>query len=476
MEAGALVAYCRGGFEGEAAADLRRIAAQAAAAIDIAVDPGAAYVIAHAARLDRAAWDRRAKPPRRRSSRAASFAARARSRSFRRRRFPRPRRSRHAASRGHRCAGANRVPAPPWRSAWIEFPDTNDGKALSPLARALGARSRASLRSRGQFDAGAARRLHVFLPAGDHAYVGTASARASDWPLGIPRLRMPRRRAVAVHAEARRGVRDVPRATREPALLRPGLRAVDLGRRARRLDVAARAARRARDGGRQRPAQRAVADDPLVTHLREDGLRWRPRRPVDWLVCDIVEQPSRIAELVARWIADGAARRAIFNLKLPMKKRYDEVRRCEQRIGEILDARRRAAYAGRAPALSRSRGSDGVSRARPDLGGHLTPRHDHAPPVAVDEPHRAGPGPPASPYVLLPHDRVGFAVGAPAPLELADVRDVVGGRRGDAPRELALLAHEGHACARDRTAPCGRTCRRCRTERPGGRGGGSRRR
>ena len=58
---------------------------------------------------------------------------------------------------------------------------------------------------------------------------------------------------------------------------------------------------------------------------------------MDWLVCDIVEQPIRIAELVARWIADGAARRAIFNLKLPMKKRYDEVRRCEQRIGEILD-------------------------------------------------------------------------------------------------------------------------------------------
>jgi len=79
-----------------------------------------------------------------------------------------------------------------------------------------------------------------------------------------------------------------------------------------------------------------VADDSLVTHLREDGLTWRPKRAVDWLVCDIVLQPIRIAELVARWIADGAARRAIFNLKLPMKKRYDEVKRCEQRMLEIL--------------------------------------------------------------------------------------------------------------------------------------------
>ena len=83
------------------------------------------------------------------------------------------------------------------------------------------------------------------------------------------------------------------------------------------------------------PMKGSVADDPLVTHLREDGLTWRPKRPVDWLVCDIVLQPIRIAELVARWLADGDTRRAIFNLKLPMKKRYDEVKRCEQRIREV---------------------------------------------------------------------------------------------------------------------------------------------
>ena len=73
-----------------------------------------------------------------------------------------------------------------------------------------------------------------------------------------------------------------------------------------------------------------------MRHLRADGLTWRPSRPVDWLVCDIVERPSRIAELVAGWIADGNAHAAIFNLKLPMKQRYDEVRRCEALIAECL--------------------------------------------------------------------------------------------------------------------------------------------
>jgi 23S rRNA (cytidine2498-2'-O)-methyltransferase len=84
------------------------------------------------------------------------------------------------------------------------------------------------------------------------------------------------------------------------------------------------------------PLKGEVRDDPLVTHLCADGLAYLPKRPVHWVVCDIVLQPSRIAALVARWIGEGHARHAIFNLKLPMKKRYDEVRRCESIIREAL--------------------------------------------------------------------------------------------------------------------------------------------
>jgi 23S rRNA (cytidine2498-2'-O)-methyltransferase len=73
----------------------------------------------------------------------------------------------------------------------------------------------------------------------------------------------------------------------------------------------------------------------IVEHRRTDGFRYQPPRTVDWLVCDMVEQPRRIAELVARWLAQGACRRTIFNLKLPMKKRYDEVQLC---FGIVRDA------------------------------------------------------------------------------------------------------------------------------------------
>ncbi len=153
--------------------------------------------------------------------------------------------------------------------------------------------------------------------------------------MGIPRLRMPGgapSRSTLKLAEAIVTFLG----ERESDLLRAGMRAVDLGaapggwtwqlaRRGLRVTAV--------DNG---PLKGEVRDDPLVTHLRTDGLAYLPKRPVDWMVCDIVEQPSRIAALVARWIGEGHARNAIFNLKLPMKKRYDEVRRCEAIIVDAL--------------------------------------------------------------------------------------------------------------------------------------------
>ena len=334
MDGVALVAYCRAGFEGEATADLRRIAARAPLRLALSGVRASGYVIGQAEAYDDAAWKRAeaVAPPMFTRSVFAGLG-------------PVPLLSPQPVA-----APADRVTpllaaietmaglvgvAPPWRSVWIEFPDTNDGKELSTLARGLGSRLSGALRSREQLDAEAKRRLHVFLLDGRTAFVGASDAQRNAWPMGIPRLRMPGgapSRSTLKLAEAFAAFLGEG----DAALLHPGLRAVDLGAAPggwtwqlvqRGLKVTAI------DNG---PLKGSVATDPLVTHLREDGLRWRPKRAVDWVTCDIAEQPLRIAELMAHWIADGAARRAIFNLKLPMKKRYDEVQRCEQRIGEIL--------------------------------------------------------------------------------------------------------------------------------------------
>ncbi|MEO8751873.1 MAG: 23S rRNA (cytidine(2498)-2'-O)-methyltransferase RlmM [Casimicrobiaceae bacterium] len=232
---------------------------------------------------------------------------------------------------------------------WIEYPDTNDGKSMSAMCRridpllrdalvAANALSRVEAPDLPPHSPPLLPRLHVMFTDKQNAYVATsAPAWNSAWPMGIPRLKMPRdvpSRSTLKLAEAFGTFLTDDERLR---LLRPGLRAVDLGAAPGgwTWQLAHRGLRvTAVDNG---PMKGSVADDPLVTHLREDGLTWRPKRAVDWLVCDIVLQPIRIAEMVARWIADGAAQRAIFNLKLPMKRRYDEVQRCAQRMLEITE-------------------------------------------------------------------------------------------------------------------------------------------
>jgi 23S rRNA (cytidine2498-2'-O)-methyltransferase len=218
---------------------------------------------------------------------------------------------------------------------FLETADTNEAKELSTFVRKFGAPFKRAMEDAGLFGNAAAPRLHVFFLSSAAAYVGLSFAgNASPWPMGIPRLKFPRSapsRSTLKLEEAFLVFLNDPEHE-----LRPGMTAVDLGaapggwtwqlvrRHIRTIAV---------DNGSLDPA---LLETGLVEHLRADGFRYRPTRPVDWLVCDMVEQPARIAALVAEWIAAGWAQRAIFNLKLPMKKRYEEVERCRGIIEERI--------------------------------------------------------------------------------------------------------------------------------------------
>jgi 23S rRNA (cytidine2498-2'-O)-methyltransferase len=76
------------------------------------------------------------------------------------------------------------------------------------------------------------------------------------------------------------------------------------------------------------PLAQNLLDSGRVEHLRADGFVWSPRRTLDWMVCDMVEQPRRVASRMATWLREGWCRRTVFNLKLPMKKRWEETRQC----------------------------------------------------------------------------------------------------------------------------------------------------
>ena len=43
-----------------------------------------------------------------------------------------------------------------------------------------------------------------------------------------------------------------------------------------------------------------------VTHYQEDDFKFEPeRKNIHWLVCDMIEKPTRVAKLMAQWLIDG---------------------------------------------------------------------------------------------------------------------------------------------------------------------------
>ena len=213
---------------------------------------------------------------------------------------------------------------------WVEHPDSDEARTLSGLARSFGNALRPVLRAAGVLAArNDARlpRLHVVMLSGTHAVVATSlRGDSSPWPLGIPRLRLPSDAPSRSALKLEEALVTLLSAGERERWLRPGMRAADLGAAPGGWSwVLARNGLQviAIDNG---PLAESALATGLVRHQRADGFTWQPPQPLDWMVCDMVEQPRRVAARMAEWFAHGWCRRAIFNLKLPMKKRYAEVR------------------------------------------------------------------------------------------------------------------------------------------------------
>jgi 23S rRNA (cytidine2498-2'-O)-methyltransferase len=210
----------------------------------------------------------------------------------------------------------------------VEHPDSDEGKQLAGLARSFANALRPALRKRGflsQKDEARFPRLHVFFLSGTHAFIAqSVVGDSAPWPMGIPRLRThadaPSRSALKLEEAFMALLTERERNAR----IKPGMRAVDLGAAPGGWTwVLTREHMRvvAVDNG---PMQAELLETGLVDHHRVDGFRYQPVGAVDWMVCDMVEQPRKVAERMATWFREGWCRNAVFNLKLPMKKRWQE--------------------------------------------------------------------------------------------------------------------------------------------------------
>lgn len=213
---------------------------------------------------------------------------------------------------------------------WVETADTNEGRSLSALCRKITpplrkAMQQAELLTDKEIENRPV--MHVLFRSTQSAVLGYSySYNHAPFLMGIPRVKSPPKapsRSAAKLAEAFKVM--IPAAEHEKRVS-SGMNAVDLG-----ACPGGWTAVLVHEGMMVQAIDNGAIDERLmntgqVKHFREDGFSYRPKkRNVQWLVCDMVEKPVRVAHLMADWFIDGYCENAIFNLKLPMKKRYSAV-------------------------------------------------------------------------------------------------------------------------------------------------------
>ncbi|MBF0435883.1 MAG: 23S rRNA (cytidine(2498)-2'-O)-methyltransferase RlmM [Magnetococcales bacterium] len=231
----------------------------------------------------------------------------------------------------------------PFSELRLGWPDDEKGRVLAPLGRALHERILNCLQQNYIYDpqGGGVRAEVVFLTS-VQALVGySLPYNSSNKPMGIVRLRSPHNapsRSALKLLEALEWLTQPGNS--HPVRAHSGQTAVDLGAAPGGWSWVM-----AQRGVRVTAVDRAdladqVTASKMITHIRENGFHFRPQVIPHWLLCDIVDKPRKVADLIARWGVHGWCRNALFNLKLPMKKRHEEVLLCRARIVDTLSENR----------------------------------------------------------------------------------------------------------------------------------------
>lgn len=226
----------------------------------------------------------------------------------------------------------------------VETPDSDAAKALSGFCRQFTVPLRKALRDQGLLRQSALKSapemvLQVVFTQTDACFVGIVpKSRRNPNPMGILRLKLPHDAPSRSTLKLEEAFHTFLTPDEQSALLNHEKTAVDLGAcpggwtyQLVKRGVYTYAV----DHGK---IVRALEESGLVTHCPEDGFHFKPPKGknIDWLVCDMVESPQRITALMVKWLTLGWCRCAIFNLKLPMKKRFLEVEQCLAELHKAL--------------------------------------------------------------------------------------------------------------------------------------------
>ena len=224
---------------------------------------------------------------------------------------------------------------------FVEVPDTNEHKELLNFCKKFTTPLQIKMERMGILKRVCDKpeyNLHLLFLESKTCYLALSDLKkASPHFMGIPRLKFPTDAPSRSALKLEEAFLFFLSEGQRNLLLKNGMQAVDLGSSpggwtyqfvARNILVTAI------DNANM---DKKLMESGLVTHVKADGFKFIPPKPVQWMVCDMVEKPSRIAKLVLHWALFKYAQNFIFNLKLPMKKRTEEIKLCLNLLRKELD-------------------------------------------------------------------------------------------------------------------------------------------
>jgi 23S rRNA (cytidine2498-2'-O)-methyltransferase len=219
----------------------------------------------------------------------------------------------------------------------LDYADTNEGKSLSKFCKQFRPHLISALKKNRLLSPHARWRLHLFFTDSQHVTIGIAPVdNSADNIMGIPRLKMPGAAPSRSTLKLDEAIQWFLSVTQQARLFKSGMTAVDLGAAPGGWTwqlVQRGCLVTAIDNG---PMQEELMKTGMVDHLKTDAFTYAPEKKVDWLVCDMAERPLHVSRLIARWFTSNQCSNAIFNLKLPMKKRLTSVQECINLIEQKL--------------------------------------------------------------------------------------------------------------------------------------------
>lgn len=234
---------------------------------------------------------------------------------------------------------------------YLEYPETNQGKKISkfckkfeiPLSNKLKKTGYKQVYRKSTFPG-----IHLFFISYTEFYVCLSyPPYASSLHLGIKRLKFPRLAPSRSTLKLEEAFYSFLTTQQQEKFLRPNSTAVDLGASPGgwTFQLVQRGIRvQSIDNG---PMDEYLMNSGLVEHKKEDAFKFVPDKRVDWMVCDVVEQPLKSASLLLKWLSLGYCRFAIVNLKLPMKRRFEMTKQCLDLIKKGMDSQSKLTLKGK---------------------------------------------------------------------------------------------------------------------------------